>query len=209
MAEIFISWSRLDDERVKPIADRLASLGYSVWWERRAGKSFAADAERELEAARAVLTIWSHNARNSTWVYAEASYGLEKDKLLQLRLDHAALPAPFDGMPAADMSDERQEWGLIEDALARLVRKGEAPTQLSPSRGPGLLATPAAIGAPKLLAIAAASTLAAYAGAVSAAANGVLSPDQLQMALTGVIGVAGASATLAAHRLITVARAGG
>jgi TIR domain len=207
LADIFVSWSRLDEEGVKPIVDRLSSLGYSLCWERRPGGG--AEAERELEAARAVLAVWSHNARNSTWVYAEASHALEHNKFLQLRLDHAALPAPFAAMPAADMSGEREEWGLIEDALARLIRKGEAPAPPEPAPRPGLLATPNTVGAPKLLAVATVATLFAYAGAVSAAVNGLMSPDQLQIALTGVIGVAGASAALVAHRLVTVARAGG
>lgn len=203
MADIFIAASTLDQDRVKPIADRLGSLGYTVRWDQ------AVDVERQLETARAVLTLWSHNARNSTWVYAESCQGLDQGKFLQLRLDHAALPAPFDALQAADMSGERGEWGLIEDALARLVRKAEAPAPGQRLPLPGMLATPTAVGAPKLLAIATATTLAAYAGALSAAANGVMNPDQLQIALTGIVGVAGASAMISAHRLFTVSRAGG
>lgn len=211
MADVFISYSRLDHDRVKLIADRLGSLGYSVWWDRhlRAGQVFASEIERQLDSARAVLTAWSHNARNSTWVYAESSRGLDHDKFLQLRLDQTPLPLPFDALQAADMSGERGEWGQLEDALARLVRQGGASAPLRRVSPPGLLATPAAAGSPKLLSVATGATLAAYAGAVSAAYNGVMSPDQLQIALTGMIGVAGASAVLTAHRLFAVSRAGG
>ncbi len=211
MADVFISYSRLDHERVKPIADRLGSLGYSIWWDKhlRAGQVFVDEIERQLDGARAVLTAWSHNARNSTWVYAEASRGLDKNKFLQVRLDRAPLPLPFDALQVSDMSADRGEWGPLEDALARLVREGgaSAPLHRPPSLGP--LATPTAAGSPKLLSVATGATLAAYAGAVSATYNGLMTPDQLQIALTGMVGVAGASAVLTAQRLFAISRAGG
>ncbi len=211
MADVFISYSRLDHARVKPIADQLGSLGYSIWWDKhlRAGQVFVEEIERQLDSARAVLTAWSHNSRNSTWVYAEASRGLDRNKFLQFRLDGVQLPLPFDALQVADMSGERKEWGPLEDALTRLVRKGEAAAPLRRLASLGMLATPAAAGSPKLLSVATGATLAAYAGAVSAAYNSVLSPDQLQIAFTGMIGVAGASAVLTAHRLLAISRAGG
>ena len=211
MADVFISYSRLDHDRVKPIADRLGSLGYTIWWDRhlRAGQVFVDEIERQLETARAVLTAWSHNARNSTWVYAEASRGLDRDKFLQVRLDQAPLPLPFDALQAADMSGERGDWGPLEDALAQLVRQGGAAATALQKPSLGMMATPAAAGTPKLLSAATGAVLAAYAGALSATYNGVMSPDQLQIALTGMIGVAGASAVLTAHRLFAVSRAGG
>jgi hypothetical protein len=211
LADVFISYSRLDHERVKLIADRLGSLGYTIWWDRhlRAGQVFVDEIERQLDSARVVLTAWSQNARSSTWVYAESSRGLDHNKFLQIRLDGAQLPLPFDALQVADMSRERSEWGPLEDALARLVRQGQAPAPRARAPRIGVLATPAAAGSTKLLSTATGLTLAAYASAVSAAYNGALSPDQLQIALTGMIGVAGASALLTAHRLFTVSRAGG
>ena len=52
MADVFISYSRLDHERVKPLADRLTSLGYSIWWDKhlRAGQVFVDEIERQLDA---------------------------------------------------------------------------------------------------------------------------------------------------------------
>lgn len=167
----------------------------------------AGEAEQRLESARAVLAIWSRNARNSTWVHAESLIAADACKLLQMRLDGTPPPPPFNALPIADMSGERGEWGPLEDMLARLVRQGEAPPR--PAVKFGLLTTPAAAGTPKLLAIAAGAALAAYAGAMSAAIDGVMSPDQLQIVLTGIIGVAGLSAMLTAYRVFAIARAGG
>lgn len=212
MADVFISYSRLDHERVKPIAERLGSLGYSVWWDKhlRAGQASIDETERQIDDARAVLALWSHNACNSTWMFAEAHRGLDAGKLLQLRLDHAAPPPPFDALPSSDMSNERiTAWGPIEDLLTRVARKGERIEPPARGASAGLLATPPVSGSPKLLAFATAATLAAYASAVSATHTGVMSPEQLQVALIGVVGVGGVTAALAAHRFITVRRAGG
>lgn len=211
MADIFISYSRLDHERVQPIVDRLNSLGYSIWWDKhlRAGEVFVDEIERELDSAKAVLTAWSHHARASTWVYAESSRGLDARKFLQVRLDNVQLPLPFDALQVADMSAARPEWGPFEAALQHLVRNGQQPEPPRRVSAPGLLATPAAAGAPKLLTTATSATLLAYAGALTATYNGAMTPDQLQIALTGMIGVGGACAGLSAQRLFAVIRAGG
>jgi hypothetical protein len=210
LADVFISYSRLDHERVQPIADRLASLGYTVWWDKhlRGGQAFIDEIDRQLDSAKCVLAVWSHNARNSTWVFAEAGAGLDQNKLLQLRLDPVQAPPPFDVVEIADMSGERSAWGPLEAALAKLVREGAAPADVRRG-GLALMATPTAAGAPKLITIAIAATLAAFAGGLAETYNGVMTADQLQIALTGMLGIAGACAALAAHRLSSISRAGG
>jgi hypothetical protein len=201
VADVFISCARADHDRVRPMVERLSSLGYSVF------EKNAATAEAEIDGARAVLVAWSGDGRNSTWVCAEASRALDAGKLLQVRLDGSPPPPPFDALDSTDISNERAEWGPLEATLARLVREGAPMRAKIPMVGP--LATANAAGAPKLITFALATSLVAYAGALTAARNGVMSPDQLQLALTGMIGVAGAGAALCIHRLVTIARAGG
>lgn len=203
MADVFISYSRADLDRVRPIADRLASLGYSTY----CSKAEHADGETELDAARAVIAAWSSNARNSTWVCAETSRAMDAGKLLQVRLDATMPPPPFDAAPVADLSGERGEWGPLEAALAHLVRDGASTPASATGLGP--LATASAAGAPKLVMIALATSLLAYCGALTAAGNGVMTADQLQLALTGILGVAAACAALCIYRLAAIARAGG
>jgi hypothetical protein len=202
VADVFISCARADLDRVRPLAERLKSLGYSVFCDKS-----APDAVGEIDAARAVIVAWSGDARNSTWIFAEASRAFDGGKLLQVRLDGAQPPAPFDALATTDMSSDRTEWGPLEADIATLVRGGGPAKTKTP--GVGLLATASAAGAPKLITIALATSLIAYSGALTAARNGVMSPDQLQLALTGMIGVAGASAALCIHRLVTIGRAGG
>jgi hypothetical protein len=205
VADVFISSSALDDERVKPIAERLQSLGYAVW--RRMGEVTAQTAAQELENARAVLVVWSGNAANSSVVQGEAAYALDHEKLMQLRLDDGAAPYPFNALAIAEITPGKSEWGPLEAGLQKLVRERKVP-DLGEAPKLGLLATPSAAGAPKLLIMALAAVLAAYAGAVMAALNGAMSVGQAQLALIGVVAVAGACAALSAHRFIAVRRAG-
>jgi hypothetical protein len=207
LADIFVSYSRLDQERVKPIVDRLGSLGYSVWSDPRVRESAVEEVEKELDAAKVVLTLWSDNARNSSWVYAESARALDAGKLAQARIDAIELPLPFNAAPTADLSGSRSEWGPLEDTIARIARNAAPPLEAVPQLG--LLATPAVTGMPKLIAFATGATLLAFSGAMSAAANGVMTPDQLQLALTGMLGVGVICAGLSAYRLVAVSRAGG
>lgn len=201
MADVFISFSRLDEDRVRPIAERLASLGHSVWRREEPRQN----SEAELEAATAVLVVWSRNGRNSVRVCAEAAHAAERGALLQMRLDPTNLPAPFDALPAPDMSGERGEWGPLEHALAERLRGHTAMEAVNfPRRA---LAAPIA-GSPGLTLVALAAALATLAGALGPAADGVLTPDQLWIAVLGVLGVASACTMLSVWRFFTAARAG-
>jgi hypothetical protein len=88
------------------------------------------------------------------------------------------------------------------------VRDNTQPEPLRPMPRIGPLATASPLGAPKLVSFALGATLLAYAGAVSAASLGVMSTEQLQVALTGILGVGGVVGALCAHRIITLSRAG-
>ena len=207
LADIFVSYSRLDHHRVKPIAERLASLGYSVWWEVRDENASADKVESALEGARVVLAVWSVNALNSSWVCAESARALDAGKLAQMRIDDVDPPFPFNAAACADLNGTRSEWGPLEDTLTRIARK-TAP-QRADIPALGAMVTPAVTGTPKLITFAIGAALAAFAGAEPAAYSGVMSPDQLQLALTGVLGVGAICAVLSAYRLLAVRRAGG
>jgi hypothetical protein len=207
VADVFISYSQLDRERVKPLAERLASLGYSVWWDRpeRARQASVDERERAIDAARAVLVVWSMNGRDAMEVHGDAAHALDCGKLLQLRMEVVALPPPFDTIPIADMTGAG-EWGPLEHAISRLVKHGESNAPAGRAKL-GLAPLIAATGSPRLVAFAVTAVLAAFTGAVGAGFNGVMTPEQLQIALLGMLGVAGACVGLSAHRFFTILRA--
>ena len=209
MADIFVSHSNLDQERVKPIIERLNSLGYSVWScaDARRGAAFENEVQRELDGARAVLVVWSESARNASWVIAQAAAARDACKLVQMRLDNAEIPVPFarDGM--ADMSGTKSEWGPLEDKLAQMV-KGDARSEADKHRV-GWFVTPPATGMPKLIVFAAGTTILAFAGALAALDIGVLTPDQAQPLFMALLAVAAICFSLTALHFRALTRAGG
>ena len=60
MADIFLSYSSKDKERVKPLVHALEREGWTVWWDRKtpAGETFDQMIERELTASRCVVVVW-------------------------------------------------------------------------------------------------------------------------------------------------------
>jgi len=206
LADVFISCSRLDRDRVRPIAERLSSLGYSVWWDAD-GQADIDEIERAYADARAIVTVWSESARNSSWLLAQSAQALDDEKLLQMRLDDVRLPAPFEDMKIAELHSGKSEWGMLEAALAGVVRDGRRPDPIDhriiQSARPNLAI------APRVLLLAVTAAFIAFSGAVITTYNGVMRTDQLQLALLGVLIVGGLCALVAAQRLFSIKRAGG
>jgi hypothetical protein len=207
LADVFISCSRLDRDRVRPIAERLSSLGYAVWWDARDSQASTDEIERQASEARAVVTVWSENARNSSWVLAQSAHALDEDKLLQMQIDDVRLPAPFDALKIAEMHSGKSEWGMLEAALAALVRDGRPPEAIDHRAAQN--AQPNIVPAPRLSLTAITTALVAFSGALTATYNGVMRTDQLQLALYGVLVVAALCAALSGLRLLSIRRAGG
>lgn len=201
MADVFIAYSRADRDLVRPIAERLASLGYSAYWD----APDAGASEAELDQATVVIVVWSARARSSSWVAGQACRAFDAGKLLQVRLDNAHPPAPFDAFPVADLSGARANWGPLEATLALLVRQGAT----TPSKTPelGLSPTTANAGAPKLVTFALVTSLAAFCVGLAATRNGAMAADQFQLVLTGVAGVGLLCGLMSLFRLAAIARA--
>src|SRR5271154_3841966 len=98
MSEVFISYARSKEPEAERIDEALRALGYSVWRDDRlpSHRSFTEVIEERLRAAKAVVVIWCAEAVKSEWVQSEADLGRREHKLVQLTLDGAALPMPFD-----------------------------------------------------------------------------------------------------------------
>ncbi len=95
MANVFISYSKADAVWARRVADALAARGFTAWWDTEglsAGGEFAAEIERELDAADAVLVLWSQTSARSEWVRDEADHGKRHGKLVSAIID--ALPLP-------------------------------------------------------------------------------------------------------------------
>ena len=59
------------------------------------GTSFDRVIEAELDAALAVIVVWSESAVESDWVRSEAEEGLQRNVLVPVRIDDVRLPLAF------------------------------------------------------------------------------------------------------------------
>ena len=107
MADVFISYARSTAEPARAIAETLRMGGYSVWIDDDlpAHRDFPTAIEENLRAAKAVLVIWSEDARKSRWVPAEADVAHKANTLVQLSLDNVTPPLPFNRVQCTKMPD--------------------------------------------------------------------------------------------------------
>lgn len=106
MADIFISYKKTDYAKVAPIKTLLEAQGWSVWIDTRleAGDLWDAMIERELEAARCVVVVWTEDSIKSRWVRTEANEGLDRNILVPVTMG-AKQPLAFKLVQFADLLD--------------------------------------------------------------------------------------------------------
>ena len=102
MADVFISYSRTDRDRCTAIRNILESLKVSVWFDAGigAGSSFDREIEREIDAAKALLVLWTEESVESDWVRNEARTGKERGGLIAVQLQACQLPLEFRSVQA-------------------------------------------------------------------------------------------------------------
>ena len=144
MTDIFISYAREDRARAARLANALEASGWSVWWDRKiiAGQSFDEAIERELEAAKRILVLWSKDSINSEWVRNEAAVAAERGVLVPALIDPVKLPLEFRRKQTLDLVDwdgdpAHEGFRALCDAMevgSPLVRDEAAVPGPSPAR---------------------------------------------------------------------------
>ena len=141
MPEVFISYARATLPQARMVMTALETDGFSVWSDDQLPphRNYADVIEERLAAACAVVVIWSADAGLSQWVRSEANRGREDQKLIQVTVDGAALPMPFDQIHCADLTGwsgdpSDPEWRAVAAALADLVTQGDEPRADAPDR---------------------------------------------------------------------------
>ena len=106
MATVFLSYDHDDVERAAPIASALEKAGHSVWWDRHihGGAQYNDEIEAAVEAANAVVVLWSERSVRSTWVRDEAAEGRDQNKLVPVLLDAVKPPMGFRQFQTIDLS---------------------------------------------------------------------------------------------------------
>ena len=131
MSDIFISYARSTAAQAQQVAEALRAQGYGVWRddELPAHRAYAEVIAERLATAKAVVVIWSAEAVKSEWVQSEADQARADRKLVQMSIDGAKLPMPFDRIQCADLTGwngdlEAPGWRKVVASIADLAGQG-------------------------------------------------------------------------------------
>lgn len=131
MSDVFISYARTGAPQAQAIRAALQGLGYSVWLddELPVHKAYSDVIEAHLRAAKAVIVVWSNESIKSQWVRAEAEVARSSGTLVQLTIDGAMPPLPFNQIQCADMNGWSGE--IDAQGFRKVVASVEALTGVS------------------------------------------------------------------------------
>lgn len=118
---IFLSYSRVDLARARPVMILLEGAGFDVWWDGRleGGENYLQTTEAALEGADCVVVLWSATSVASHWVRDEAQRGRERGCLVPLSIDGTMAPLGFRQFQLLDISG----WnGAPDSAEAARIR---------------------------------------------------------------------------------------
>lgn len=121
---IFLSYAHGDRIQAQRLAAALKRAGYTVWWDAmiEGGSSFAKSIRDALEAADAVVVLWSKRSIESDWVCDEAAQGRDRHRLVPLSLDGSLPPLGFRQYQMIDLSRWRGKAdGPQLDAIRRAI----------------------------------------------------------------------------------------
>ena len=156
MPDVFISYARDEVATADRVVAALRALGYEVWRDDEIPphRVYAEVLAERIDAAKAVLVLWSPKAAKSQWVRSEADRARAQDKLVQAMMAPVSLPMPFDQIQCADLAGWTGEatsgpWRKLIASLAEM--SGRAPAEpaavrpaaaASPAGGPPSVAVP-------------------------------------------------------------------
>jgi len=105
MSDIFISYKREEQQVARRLADALQKKGWSVWWDPklRVGERFDDAIEEALKDAKSVIVIWSKLSVQSSYVRDEATFALNRNKLVPIQIEEVNLPFRFEGIQSAQL----------------------------------------------------------------------------------------------------------
>lgn len=133
MARIFLSYARDDVDAAKLLASCISEAGHDVWWDRHlhGGSRFAAEIDRALKDAEAVVVLWSPHSIESAWVQDEAAEGRDSGRLVPVSLASAKPPLGFRQFQTIDLGrwDGSGRIDALDELLDAIGRTGGSKAQ--------------------------------------------------------------------------------
>ncbi|MEO1064377.1 MAG: toll/interleukin-1 receptor domain-containing protein [Actinomycetota bacterium] len=104
---IFLSYASADRDRVAPLAQALIDYGWDLWWDRKIppGRTYDEVIEEAIDAASAVVCVWTERSVASSWVKNEADEGMRREVLMPISMDAVRIPLAFRRIQSADLTD--------------------------------------------------------------------------------------------------------
>lgn len=154
MADVYVSYASKDRPFVASIIERLTACGVSIFWDQsiRPGASWQQSLQVAMEAAKAILVIWTEHSVVSDWTQSEAAFGRTNSKLVPIRVGAARPPAEFRDVAWINWSGDDTDTNPLRRLLVALAEHGVATTlsdfgtldRLQKARHPGSAAIEAA-----------------------------------------------------------------
>ncbi len=134
MADVFVSYARSDKALVAPLVAAIEAKGWSVWWDPAIapGQEFDGRIDAELDAAGAVLVVWTPTSVTSRWVRGEAREAAERGILVPVRFEGARLPIDVRAIHTTDLDG----WGGNPDSPACRELLSALGAMIESQRGP-------------------------------------------------------------------------
>jgi hypothetical protein len=155
VSDVFISYSRDNQEIVRRLAEAVKALGYDVWWDDQLPPHLAYGdvIAQKVGGAKAAIVVWSANAAASEWVRAEADMARNQRKLIQTTIDGAEPPMPFNQLHYVSLADWNGEtdhpgWAKVRESLAALAGSSAAAAPPPPAAPMAAVPPPPAPPAP-------------------------------------------------------------
>lgn len=133
---LFVSYSRTDLDRARPVIELLEQAGFDPWWDGRleGGENYLQTTETALEKATCVVVLWSATSVGSHWVRDEAQRGRERGCLVPLTIDGTMAPLGFRQVQLLDISTWDGSPGSPEaDRILVAVRAKAGAGQAGPA----------------------------------------------------------------------------
>ena len=139
MADVFLSYARVDRELAERVKAGLEAAGLSVFFDVEGldgGDVFPDVLDREVKGAGAVISLWSPHSLSRPWVKQECSIGLKRKCLIPLAiapLGDLDVPVAFEGVQQIDFTGfhgrtDTAEWQRLMRSLARTLGRPELST---------------------------------------------------------------------------------
>ena len=121
---VFISYSQSRRDLTESLAAVLEAAGFSTWWDTDlvAGDNFRDEIDKQIEACKAVIIIWTQESAQSVWVKSEASHALRLKKLVNLcvpELKSDNIPKPFGEFHSVVIDNRAAIIGAVKQRVER------------------------------------------------------------------------------------------